>query len=55
MGGEEGEEGGVDFPLELTGLSLSSLKFFFVSVFHLSGPCQGELTVMCVCMHRACV
>ena len=54
-GGGRGEKkgGGLDFPLELTGLSLSSLKFF--SVFHLSGPCQGELSVLCVHMRGVCV
>lgn len=41
-GGELGGRGG--YPLELTGLSLSSLKFsFFFSLFHLSSPCQRKL------------
>lgn len=41
-GGELGGKGG--YPLELTGLSLSSLKFsFFFSLFHLSSPCQRKL------------
>lgn len=43
-----------DFPLELTGLSLSSQVFFlFFFFFHLSGLCQGELSAvcfLCVCM-----
>lgn len=49
MRGEEGKGGvGVDFPLELTGLSLSSLKFFFS--FSFVWPLSGR-TDCYVCPH----
>lgn len=53
MGGEEGRgrEEEEDFPLELSGLSLSALKLFFL----FSGFYQGVFScvcTVCMCIHR---
>lgn len=51
-GRRRGGGGGVDFPLELTGLSLSSLKFFFLFQFFIClAPVRGSW-LLCV---SACV